>query len=190
MNNNISGRLKLIVFSSLFTALIIVGAYIAIPMIPVPVVLANFFVFLASLLLGPAWGTVSVLIYLLLGFAGLPVFSSGTAGFLHLVGPTGGYLFGYIPAVLLGGLIAGKEKQSVARDCCALLVSAIAIYAVGVPWLKFQAKLGWDKAFLAGMLPFLIGDAIKIAAAVILAGFLRPLVREYVRPKKTDAQDS
>ena len=89
-----------------FTALTAVGAYISIPIGPVPIVLQNFFVILAGLLLGPVRGLVSVTVYLLIGAVGLPVFAGGTGGIGHFFGPTGGYLVGFLPAVFLTGLIS------------------------------------------------------------------------------------
>jgi biotin transport system substrate-specific component len=178
----------MIVFASLFTALITLGAYISIPIGPVPFVLQNFFVFLAALLLGYRWGTLSVVVYLLLGLAGLPVFSQGRGGFLHLIGPTGGYLFAYIPAVLLSGFVSEKGKRSPVFNSIALVLGALVVYLIGVPWLAFRAGFTWDKAIAQGALPFLIPDAIKIAAAVIIAQFLSPLMDELTRKKGADAQ--
>jgi biotin transport system substrate-specific component len=189
MNLNITKYLRLMVFSSLFAALITLGAYVFIPMVPVPIVLANFFVFLGALLLGPVWGTVSVVIYLLLGLLNVPVFSLGRAGFVHFFGPLGGYLIGYIPAAILAGLISGSGRPSLVKNSAALILAAMAIYAIGVPWLKLRAGMTWDKALVSGMALFLAGDAIKIAAAVILAQFLKPLVNEFIRPVRVDAHD-
>ena len=100
--------LRMSVFSALFSALIIVGAYLKIPVGPVPIVLANFFVLLAGVLLGPKWGAASVGLYLLLGVVGLPVFAGG-GGIAYLTGPTGGFLIGYLPAAFLAGVISGGK---------------------------------------------------------------------------------
>ena len=96
-------------FASLFAALTAVGAYIAIPIGPVPIVLQNFFVYLTGLLLGSKWGATSVAVYLLAGICGLPVFAGGRGGIGHIIGPTGGYLIGFLPAVFVIGFI--KEKK-------------------------------------------------------------------------------
>ncbi|MFW5807519.1 MAG: biotin transporter BioY, partial [Spirochaetota bacterium] len=98
------------VLAALCTVLIIIGAYIAIPVGIVPIVLQNMFVLIAGLLLGPAWGTVSVVVYLFLGALGLPVFAGGKGGFVHILGPTGGYLLSYVPAVFACGLVASRER--------------------------------------------------------------------------------
>lgn len=167
------------VLACLFTALISVGAYIAVPLpgTPVPIVLQNLFIMLAALLLGPGWGLVSVLVYLVLGALGLPVFSGGTGGFARFLGPTGGYLVGYIPAVLAMGLISRMgQRRRWWRDLIALILGCAIVYAVGLPWLKAAIRGSWQKVLAGGLVPFLPGDAIKIALAVLLAGRLAALV--------------
>ncbi|MFO7751989.1 MAG: biotin transporter BioY [Desulfobacteraceae bacterium] len=170
-------RIKMMTYSSLFVALIAAGAFIAIPVGPVPIVLQNMFVLLAGLLLGPRWGLASVAIYLLLGIFGLPVFAGGTGGLGRIVGPTGGYLVGYLPCVYATGIIARKNKNSVLVDISAMITGSVIIYAAGVTWLKLTSGMGWDKAFAAGMYPFLPGNCIKIAAAAFIARHARPLMR-------------
>ena len=96
--------------ASLFTALMILGAYIRIPIGPVPVTLSSFFVLLAGVILGSGWGTASVGIYLLLGALGLPVFTAG-GGLALFAGPTGGYLLGFLPAAFLAGFIRERENH-------------------------------------------------------------------------------
>ncbi|MBN2442219.1 MAG: biotin transporter BioY [Spirochaetales bacterium] len=175
---------KMLVFSALFAACIAIGSYIAIPFGPIPFVLSNFFIFLASLLLGSKWGLLSVSIYLLCGIIGLPVFSQGGAGIAHLLGPTGGYLFGYLFAVWTGGFIAERGKYSILRSGIAVIVAALLIYVVGVPWLKIQTGMTWDKALLAGMIPFLIPDGIKIIAAILIQKAIRPVWNLYMSDRK------
>ena len=98
-------QMRMSVYASLLAALMAVGAYLAIPIGPVPVVLQNMFVFLAPLVLGRRWGLASVCVYLLAGACGLPVFSGGMGGIGRFAGPTGGFLVGYLPAVLLIGML-------------------------------------------------------------------------------------
>lgn len=156
----------MLVLSALFAACMAIGAYIIIPIGPVPLVLTNFFVILAALFLGGKWGLASTGIYLLCGIIGLPVFSKGGAGIVHLLGPTGGYLIGYLPAVWTGGIISEKGNYSLLKSTAAAIATALLIYGFGVPWLKIQMGMTWKNAFLAGMVPFLIGDGIKIIAAM------------------------
>jgi biotin transport system substrate-specific component len=190
MNNRT--RLGAPVLACLFAALTSVGAYIALPLpgTPVPVVLQNLFIMLSGLLLGPGWGLVSVLVYLGLGAAGLPVFAGGTGGFARFLGPTGGFLVGYIPAVLAMGAISGAgARRRWWRDALALLAGTALLYACGLPWLKLAIKGSWEKALAAGLLPFLPGDALKVVLAVILAGRLSPLV-EKARPRRKSLLDA
>ena len=172
---NPASQLKNIVYTSLFVALIAMGAFIAIPIGPVPIVLQNMFVLLAGIILGPMWGLACVGLYLLIGFAGLPVFAGGTSGMGKLFGPTGGYLLGYLPAVFVTGAISKALKKTLAGDVLAMVVGSLIVYAAGVPWLKIAFSLSWSKALAGGMYPFLIGDGLKIAAAAVMARKIRPL---------------
>ena len=148
----------------------------AIPVGPVPIVLQNLFVFMAGLLLGARWGAVAVAIYLLAGVCGLPVFAGGRGGIGHIVGPTGGYLVGFLPAAYLVGVVSGKGRGSALYDVAGMLLGTAAIYLPGVTWLKLTTGMDLTRALALGMVPFLIGDALKIAVAVPLARKLRPLV--------------
>ena len=156
--------LRLTVFSALFTALIVVGAYLKSPLGPVPIVLANFFVILAGVVLGAKWAAASVGLYLLIGAFGLPVFAGG-GGLAYLSGPTGGFLLGYLPAAVVAGVISRRGKDHPVKDAAGLIAGALVIYAIGVPWLKNSLDMSWTKSLAVGMIPFLIGDGIKIAVA-------------------------
>ncbi len=172
-----SRQLKYITYSSLFVALIAAGAFLAIPIGPVPIVLQNMFVLLAGIILGPRWGLASVGIYLLIGACGLPVFANGKAGIGVIFGPTGGYLLGYLPAVFVTGLISKKGKKKIIVDIIALIIGSIIVYAAGVPWLKVVTGMGWSKALAVGMYPFIIGDVLKIIAAAFIAKAIRPYIK-------------
>jgi biotin transport system substrate-specific component len=169
-------QMRMTAYASLLAALIAVGAYIAIPIGPVPIVLQNFFVLLTGLLLGSRWGLISVTVYLLAGAVGLPVFAGGSGGVGRLVGPTGGYLVGFLPAVFVVGLIAGPKGHQVVRDVVAMVCGAALIYLLGVTWLKIITGMTTSKALMVGMYPFLPGDVLKIAVAVPVARTLRPII--------------
>lgn len=171
-------NLRMTVYAALMAALMAAGAYLAIPVGPVPIVLQNLFIMLAGLLLGPRWGSVSVGVYLLAGAFGLPVFSGGSGGLARFAGPTGGYLLGFLPAVYLIGLIARRKRRRALWDVLAMVLGTALIYALGVSWLIVWTHMGLQKALVAGVLPFLVGDALKIAAAVPIARALRPVIRE------------
>lgn len=167
-----------IVIISLFAALISAGSYIRIPLAPVPVVLSNFFVLLAASCLPPLLSLASIAAYLFIGACGLPVFTSG-GGIAALLAPTGGYLFGMIPASIAGSLIMRiLEKHIRLASVISALVSTFFIYLAGIPWLAFQLDISLPAALLSGFVPFIPGDALKIVAASVVAPTLRPRIRE------------
>lgn len=171
-----------------FTALIAIGAYISIPIGPVPIVLQNFFVLLSALLLGGKIALSSVFVYLFLGALGLPVFAGGTGGIAHFFGPTGGFLLSYLPAVVITGLIARPHNSAlgtqIARPLTALIAGTVCIYLLGVPWLKFATQMGWNAALAAGLLPFIPGDLLKIVAALFIGRTFAPRVDEFLHTEQ------
>ncbi|MFW2368737.1 MAG: biotin transporter BioY [Desulforhopalus sp.] len=176
---NASNDLRMTVLAALFAALIAVGAFIAIPIGPVPIVMQNFFVLLCGLLLGPRWGLAACGVYLLAGALGLPVFAGGTGGLGRIFGPTGGYLLSYLPAVFLCGWISQNKKTPIVWDAIAMIIASMVIYGLGVSWLKVSTGMDWPKAVTVGMLPFLLGDLLKIIAAVAVARAARPIIGHY-----------
>ncbi len=170
-------QLKMTVYTSLFVAFIAIGAFIIIPIGPVPISLQNMFVLLAALILGPVWGLGCVAIYLLIGFVGLPVFAGGTSGIGKLFGPTGGYLLAYLPAVFVTAGISKGLGKKMSGDIIAMVIGSLIIYAIGVPWLKVVTSMTFEKAIAVGMYPFLPGDALKIIAAAFIAKALRPVIK-------------
>ncbi len=171
--------LKKMVFASLCAALTAAGAFIAIPIGPVPIVLQNFFVLLTGLLLGSRWGAAGVGVYLAAGALGLPVFAQGTGGIGRFLGPTGGYLVGYLPAVFVIGAITERRPGRMAVDIFAGICGSLVIYAFGIAWLSWITRMGLEKALAVGFLPFIIGDALKIVAAAAAARLLRPILGLY-----------
>ena len=171
-----STSLRMTVYASLMAALTAAGAYLAIPIGPVPIVLQNLFIFLSGLLLGSGWGTASVGVYLLAGVLGLPVFAGGVGGIGRFAGPTGGYLLGFLPAVCVIGFISNVSKTNVVRDLLAMIFGSFIVYACGLSWLKILTGMTLGKTLAVGMYPFLPGDALKMAAAVPIAKALRPVI--------------
>ena len=166
--------LRGMVYASLFGALTALGAYILIPMPPVPITLQTLFLGLAATLLGGRLGAMSQGVYLLLGIIGLPVFAGGKAGLGVLFGPTGGYLFGFVAAAyLIGKLVRMREHPGFAWICLSLAAGTAVIYALGVLQLSLVARLSPAKALAVGVLPFLIGDAVKIVLTALIALKLR-----------------
>lgn len=159
------------ILCALFAALTGVGGLIAIPLpfTPVPVTLQTFFTFLAGAILGKYLGALSQLIYLLLGVIGLPVFAKGSSGLGVLLGPTGGYLVGFVPAAfLIGWILEKKEKPAFALIFLAMVVGLLAIYLPGVSWLMWVARMNLVKALFLGALPFLPGDVVKIVVGALI----------------------
>jgi biotin transport system substrate-specific component len=179
------------IMTALFSALIIVGAYIRFPLPPVPITLQTMFVLLCAMLGGRKTGTFAVGIYLLLGAIGLPVFTAG-GGVGILFGPTGGYLWALLPASFLTGVVAdigyrtGKGKVYTLSCFLGGLLGTLVIYLIGVPFLKYNLSMSWSAAIKAGMLPFLIGDVVKLIVATTLAGSFSQRVHTFMNPEETE----
>ena len=170
-------KLRGMVLASLLAALTAVGAYIHIPIGPVPIVLSTLFAVLSGLLLGSRRGLASMGLYLLVGAIGLPVFAGGKAGLAYFLGPTGGYLFGYLLAAWVAGFISEHSRGVWILEIVAVIAGSIAIYAAGVPWLKMVTRISWSRAWMIGVIPFLIGDAVKAVVILFLVRALRPILK-------------
>lgn len=174
-------KLRWMVLASLMAALTAVGAYIHVPIGPVPIVLSTLFVLLSGLLLGSRWGLASMVLYLFVGAIGMPVFSGGRGGFAHFLGPTGGYLFGYVLASWVTGFISERSRGFLFFEILGVAMGSLLIYGLGVPWLKMVTHMSWSKALMVGMIPFLIGDVVKATVALILARAVRPILRRQMQ---------
>ena len=167
-----------LVLVSLFAALISAGAFITVPIGPVPLVLQNFFTLLAGLVLGPFLGTAAVALFIIAGAIGLPVFSNNGSpmGIARLMGPTGGYYAGYLLSAFIAGLIYGVPKQGEKRKVLRLGLAAVlgmfVVYIPGLIRLKFFLDT-WPKTLAAGLYTFIIGDIIKIVIAILITPRLR-----------------
>jgi len=166
------------IYASLFGALTAMGALISIPLQPVPVTLQTMFLYLAGSLLGGSLGALSQVIYVILGAIGLPVFSGGKAGLGVFLGPTGGYLVGFIAAAFVTGKIGrSRPDAGLLWLVFAMLAGTAVVYALGVLQLVLVGKLPLGKAAAVGVLPFLPGDALKIAAASVITLKVRDRVQ-------------
>lgn len=140
---------------------------IRLPFTPVPIVLQNHVILLMAALLGSRRGTLAVLAFLAQAAAGLPVLASGKFGPLVFAGPTGGYLLGYIVSAYLVGLLMEKCKtRSSAKTFGALCAGSLAIYLFGV--IHLAGFIGFQKALLLGVVPFILGDLVKTIVCVRL----------------------
>jgi biotin transport system substrate-specific component len=173
MSDNSLTDLHSLVWTALMAAAISAGAYLIVPIGPVPVSMQPFFVFLAGFILGARNGALAVALYILAGTIGLPVFSGGKSGLGHLLGPTGGYLIGFVGSAWICGLARHQEKmipwsKGLAFGSMALLLA----YGVGAGWLKFVLDLSIYKAWLVGVVPFIPWDAFKVIAALFCVRYL------------------
>lgn len=153
------------------------SAWLSVPFYPVPLTMQTLAVLLIGGLLGPRLGLASVFSYLAVGLAGAPVFHNATAGPAVLLGPTGGYLVGFLPAAFLMGWAASKVRAArssrrrlpaqLAVLAAGALLAEAAIYALGLPWLAFGYLGGsFGRAAAAGLFPYLLGDLLKAAVAI------------------------
>lgn len=179
MNKKILSTRNMIL-CALFAALTAVFSQIVIPIpfTPIPVNLATLSVVLAGALLGAGAGTVSQLVYLLAGAAGLPVFTRLQGGFAVLAGPTGGYLIGYLAAAFITGLLLTKTKRTLVAYLLSMTVGILACYAFGTVWYMFLTHTPLPAALAQCVLPFLPGDCLKVIAGGVLSKSLyTPLSR-------------
>jgi biotin transport system substrate-specific component len=166
------------IYASMFGAMTAIGAWIIIPLPLIPITLQTLFLSLAAALLGSYLGALSQIIYISLGIIGLPVFAGGKAGFGVLMGPTGGYLVGFIlGAYIIGKLIEKKERPGFVWIAASMFIGLIVIYILGVAQLMMVAQLSLKKALLVGVLPPLPGDIIKIWAAALITLKLRDRIK-------------
>ncbi len=193
-------------FAALFTAVICVGCFMRIPLGPVPIVLQNMLCILTAVLFGGFAGALPTLLFLLVGLVGFPVYSGGTSGVAVWLGPTGGFLPGYLLGALVAGLISRKpcveEKKISARSAVRISLAIVAglaiLYIPGVigfsVWATGAGKVPADKtalsyAMTACVLPYIPGDIIKAVIAIPVALKLRPVVAQYLFNKAEPQED-
>lgn len=155
---------KNMILSAFISAIMCILAPISIPLgfTPVPISLALLVVFFAAYILPPFSAAISVLIYLFLGMAGLPVFSGYHGGIDRLIGPTGGYLIGYIPTVLISSFFIHRYKNQRLLHLFGLITAVFSCYLLGSIWFSFQQGIPFSETLKLCVLPFLPGDFIKI----------------------------
>ncbi|MCL2409916.1 MAG: biotin transporter BioY [Oscillospiraceae bacterium] len=178
------------VFTALFAAVICAIAPFAVPIGPVPITLGSFGVYLAAAVLGPKFGSISVALYISLGAIGLPVFSNFNGGFHVITGPTGGFLMGFIPCALATGFVIDfcekriKTVNSVVRIvltyisyALGMVIGTILLYTGGAAWFMVTTGNTLRATLSMTAVPFLFGDALKIAAVCIIAPQVRSMIK-------------
>lgn len=189
--------------TALFSGILCILAPIALPVpgSPVPLSPATFAVYLTGMILGAKQGAVSVLVYLLLGAAGLPVFSGFSGGIGVVFGPTGGYLIGYIPCVLVTGLVAERKQKNIKLNedltnknkirfmniiCngAAMLFGTVICYMFGTLWFVtvMEGNYTFVQALIVCVVPYFVFDLMKIAVAAALGLPLRKILRNRETP--------
>ncbi len=179
-----------VIITSLFTALIIVGSFIIIPVNVVPITLQTLFVMLAGLLAGKKIALTSTSLYLVLGAVGLPVFSGASGGLAHYFGPTGGFLIGLLLMAAISGSASDiafrfhNEDQTLQKKGLLILIlgaflATVSIYLVGIPFIKFNLDFTWSKAFVTALFPFIPGDLLKLVVAIIVSNLFFMKIRNY-----------
>lgn len=177
---------------ALMAAVLCVLAPFSIPVGEIPITLATFAVYLTAAILGSKKGTASVLIYLLIGMVGVPVFSNFTGGAAKLAGPTGGYLIGYLPCAFLVGLLVEKEFKDAknlsgtartafefVRSVAAMVLGTLVCYLFGTAWFMYQMSETYTvaQAIAICVIPYLAFDIVKIILASAIAVPIRKLLK-------------
>lgn len=175
MNSAQSTKIHNLTFIGLLAALICVLAPISfpIPISPVPISMAFLAVYFCAIVGGMKRGTISVVVYILLGGIGVPVFAGWTAGFQKLAGPTGGYLIGYLFLAAITGYFADRFEDNLPICLFGMIMGTLICYLFGTVWLAVLMKVSFGKALFMGVIPYLPGDAVKIALALLSAFPLR-----------------
>ncbi len=165
-------RPLLLAETAAFTGLISLGAWVSVPFFPVPFTLQTLFVIMAGAVMG-RFGVLPAGLYVLMGALNIPVFHSGTAGIGVLLGPTGGYIIGFIPGALMTGL-AYEQERNIIR-ILGIAAGLLIIFFIGMIWLSSSTGMTMIAAFIVGVLPFLPGDVVKGAAVFVIARRLERL---------------
>lgn len=161
------GKTYAITVTALMTAVTCILAPLSIPIGPVPISLTNLAIYISLYLLGWKRGTISYLIYLLIGLVGIPVFSGFTGGPAKLAGPTGGYIIGFIAMAIIAGLVIDHFHQPWLQ-LIGMIVGTIICYVLGTAWFCFEAKSTVSGALSICVFPFIPGDLIKMIIAMLI----------------------
>lgn len=159
---------KQIALIGVMAAITCILAPFSLPIGPVPISLTNLAIYFSLYILGMKKGTLSYLIYLLIGMVGLPVFSGFTSGPGKLFGPTGGYLIGFIPMAILAGFLIDRYTDKKLICLVGMILGTAICYALGTIWLSYQAHMDFASAMWAGVIPFIPGDLIKMILAMLI----------------------
>lgn len=173
-SSGFSGAARAVLLVAIGTALLAVSAKINLPLPYVPMTMQTLVVLMIGAAYGWRLGTATILAYLAEGALGLPVFAGPVGGLAPLMGPTAGYLAGFLPAAFIAGWLAERGwDRSVTALLSAMLLGHFVILAMGFGWLAYGLNLGADKAWLVGVVPFLAGSLVKSALGALLCPAVR-----------------
>ena len=178
--NNITSKKRIstqdITIMALLTALLCISSYIIIPLpfTAITITAQTLVINMIGLLMTPKKAGTIVGMWIALGIIGLPVFSGGMGGLGKLLGPTGGYILGYLAAAILIALLKGKKGSVIRYAAVAIVAGMPVIYLLGMGWMKVSANMDWNAAFVSSVLPFIPLDMAKCIAAAII---VKPLER-------------
>ena len=167
-------------FIAMLAAFLCVLAPFSVPAGVIPITLATFAVYVAAAVSGKREGTIAVILYILIGGIGVPVFSGFTGGFQKIAGVTGGYLVGFIPCAFLTGWLIDRHEKRKWIYPLAMAAGTLVCYALGTAWYCVLTKTGLSAALTMCVVPFLAADAVKIAAASAVSVPLRPRIRRII----------
>ena len=169
-----NNKLRMMIVTALFAAIIGILAQVTIPLPLVPITGQTLAIGLAATILGARYGTLSILVYLGIGAVGIPVFAQMSGGLASLFGPTGGYLFGFIPTAFVIGYYLEKMGFTFMNAIIANILGMFVALTFGTVWLKIFAELSWAGAFAGGFIPFVLVGVIK----AVLAAWIGISVRQ------------
>ncbi len=172
-----TGQMALV---GLMTAIICIVApfSIAVPFSPVPISLGTLAIYFVIIVAGMKRGVISVALYILLGLAGLPIFSGFSGGAGKLFGPTGGFILGYLCLALICGFFTDKWPHRIFLNIVGMLLGTVVCYVCGILWLAQQTQLTFYSAFVTSVLPFIPGDIIKLSFAMIIGYQLKKRLKK------------
>lgn len=177
-------KTKEMIIISLMTAILCILGPITlpIPISPIPISMVTFVIYISIYVLGMKQGAVSCLLYLLIGIIGLPVFSGFTGGIGKLLGPTGGYMIGYVFMAMICGFFIDRWAAKRVLHIIGMVLGTIVCYLFGTIWLSMQMGISFYAALGVGVLPFILGDMGKIVPASIVGPMIRKrLIRAGLR---------
>ncbi len=170
-----------IAFTGILAAMICLLAPLSLPAGAIPISLATFAIYITACIVNVKTSVCAVIIYILLGAVGLPVFSSFRGGFHMLAGITGGYLIGYIPCAVIIGLLVGKFENKKWIYPLSIILGTAICYLIGTLWYMLQTNSGFSSALTVCVLPFIIGEIVKIPVASLVGMTLRKRLTGFIK---------